>query len=211
MAKNASKFYVVWKGVKPGIYETWKECQAQIRGFEGALYKAFPNKAQAEQAYKGNAWIHIGKNSKAKKPSPFLTTDKETILESWSVDAACSGNPGIMEYQCVHTGTGRKIFHGGPYPNATNNIGEFLAIVHALALLQKANSDLPVYSDSQVAMGWVKAKKAKTTLNFDETNQKVFDLIDRAEQWLKTNSYTTKILRWDTEKWGEIPADFGRK
>jgi ribonuclease HI len=211
MGKKAPKYYVVWKGLKPGIYGTWAECQKQIQEFAGALFKAFPTKALAENAFHDDAWNYIGKSKKAQKQPPLFAADAEANLESWSVDAACSGNPGDMEYQCVHTGTGKQIFRCGPISNATNNIGEFLAIAQALELLKKTKCDLPVYSDSQVAMGWIKAKKAKTTLNSDETNQKVFELIERAEDWLKTNDYSTKILKWDTENWGEIPADFGRK
>ena len=42
-------------------------------------------------------------------------------------------------------------------------------------------------------------------------NKEVFVLIQRAINWLNTNSYSTKIVKWETKKWGEIPADFGRK
>lgn len=42
-------------------------------------------------------------------------------------------------------------------------------------------------------------------------NKSVFDLIERAEAWLNANTWQNPILKWDTENWGEIPADFGRK
>lgn len=210
MAKNASKYYVVWKGIKPGIYTTWNDCRQQIEGFAGALYKAFPTIKEAEQAYKQNAWQYIGKKAAEKKPAQTLPA-AAVIKDSWSVDAACGGNPGIMEYQCVHTATGRQIFHGGPFPEATNNIGEFLAIVHALALLKKMNSNLPIYSDSKTGMAWVRNKKANTGIMENSKNREVIEMIKRAEKWLQTNTYTTKIMKWDTATWGEIPADFGRK
>ena len=133
------------------------------------------------------------------------------IRASLSVDAACSGNPGRMEYRGVYTDSGEEIFHVGPFEQGTNNIGEFLALVHGLALLKKQNSPLPVYSDSVSAMAWVRNKKAKTTLIKNEVNQSLFELVERAEKWLKTNTYTTTILKWETQDWGEIPADFGRK
>ena len=41
------KFYAVRKGRQPGIYTTWPACEEQIKGFPGAVYKAFPTKAQA--------------------------------------------------------------------------------------------------------------------------------------------------------------------
>lgn len=141
----------------------------------------------------------------------MLQKNNMIIRESLSVDASCSGNPGRMEYRGVDTGTGRVLFHVGPYEQATNNIGEFLALVHALAFLKKQNLNLPVYSDSTNGMLWVKQKKCKTKLQPNEANKPVFDLIRRAEIWLQNNTYSNPVLKWDTKNWGEIPADFGRK
>jgi len=135
----------------------------------------------------------------------------QKIPNSLSVDAACSGNPGVMEYRGVYTATGQEIFRQGPFQQGTNNIGEFLALVHGLALLKQQNSTIPVYSDSVSAMAWVRNKKAKTTLEICPENQILFDLIARAEKWLRTNSYSNPVLKWETRIWGEIPADFGRK
>ncbi|MPM99650.1 Ribonuclease H [bioreactor metagenome] len=133
------------------------------------------------------------------------------VTESLSVDAACSGNPGNMEYRGVYTKTGEQVFHQGPFPEGTNNIGEFLALVHGIALLKQKNLSMPIYTDSRTAMAWVKKKKAKTELERTARNEHLFDLIDRAEKWLVENEYSTEILKWHTEAWGEIPADFGRK
>jgi ribonuclease HI len=116
-----------------------------------------------------------------------------------------------MEYRGVHTATGEEFFHIGPLEQGTNNVGEFLAVVHALALLKKGGSDLPVYSDSANAITWIKKKKCNTKLAPSEANKIIFDLIERAENWLKNNAYTTPVLKWETGEWGEIPADFGRK
>lgn len=133
------------------------------------------------------------------------------INESVAVDAACSGNPGPMEYRGIYLRTGKEIFHFGPV-HGTNNIGEFLAIVHALALLkQKGLDTMPVYSDSVNAQIWVRKKKCKTTLVRNEQTEYLHQLIARAETWLKNNTYKNPILKWPTEEWGEIPADFGRK
>ncbi|MEM6724723.1 MAG: RNase H family protein, partial [Bacteroidota bacterium] len=133
------------------------------------------------------------------------------IKHSLSVDAACSGNPGLMEYRGVDTKTGEEIFRMGPFQHGTNNVGEFLALVHGLALLKKQGLSMPIYSDSKIAMGWVAKKKCKTKLDRITVNEKLFQLIERAENWLKANTYNTTILKWDTKNWGEIPADFGRK
>ena len=127
-----------------------------------------------------------------------------------AVDAACSGNPGQMEYRGVYLKTGEEIFHYGPV-FGTNNIGEFLAIVHGLALLAQRGYTIPIYSDSVNAMLWVKRKQCRTTLPLNDNTQALHEHIRRAETWLRTHSYSNDLRKWETEKWGEIPADFGRK
>ncbi|MFZ4724473.1 MAG: RNase H family protein, partial [Paludibacter sp.] len=124
---------------------------------------------------------------------------------------ACSGNPGAMEYRGVYSKTGQEVFRQGPFKDGTNNIGEFLALVHGLAFLKQKNSDLPLYTDSKTALAWVKAKKTRTRLEKNDSNAILFELLVRAENWLKQNEYSTKIMKWETTVWGEIPADFGRK
>lgn len=210
MAKQ--KFYVVWEGHEPGVYTSWDAAKQQIDGYPKAKYKSFGSKAEAEKAFKGTYWAYAGKDTKTVKKS---LPDLEKIgvrLDSLAVDAACSGNPGAMEYRGVHTRTGQEIFRVGPLPNGTNNVGEFLAIVHALAWLKQQNSpNIPIYSDSRNAQIWIKAKKCRTKLEDMGDNDRIFELIERAEKWLETNKVTNPILKWQTEEWGEIPADFGRK
>lgn len=212
MAKSKNKFFVVWKGVKPGIYKSWNECKAQVHGFEGAQYKGFTNLAEAERAFQSTYWRYVKPKAKSSlTTSNAANTSQQFIKDSLSVDAACSGNPGILEYRGVYVLTGEEIFHRGPFEDGTNNIGEFLALVHGLALLKQKNSNIPIYTDSRTAIAWVRNKKAKTSLAETAHNAELFEMIDRAEQWLQENEYSTQIIKWDTEKWGEIPADFGRK
>jgi ribonuclease HI len=208
MAKNKNKFYVVWEGVKPGVYDSWKECEQQIKGFEGAKYKSFETEALATEAYHSSYWNFVNK----KEPKKLPANVAPPIQDALSVDAACSGNPGMLEYRGVYVKTKQEIFRQGPFEDGTNNIGEFLALVHGLALLKQKNSKMPLYTDSITAIAWIKAKKCKTKLEKTLKNQPVFDLIRRAENWLMDNQpLTTEILKWNTENWGEIPADFGRK
>ncbi|AOR26308.1 ribonuclease H [Formosa sp. Hel3_A1_48] len=211
MPKAKQKYYTVWKGHKTGVFETWPECQLQIKNFQGAQYKSFATKATAVKAFEGLYEDYIEKN-KAKKGIPKRGDQIEgPNLNSISVDAASSGNPGVMEYRGVDTQTKALLFHKGPFQKATNNIGEFLALVHGLALLKNQESQVMLYTDSVTAMSWVRKKKCNTKLKRTKENQAVFVLIDRAEQWLQNNTFTTKVVKWDTKSWGEIPADFGRK
>lgn len=219
MAKQ--KYYTVWKGQNPGVYTSWEECQQQVKNYEGAIYKSFDTKEEAEKAYGSSPYIYVGQNAK-KESAPSLqdvpTNRTDTVLplpldvqaEALAVDAACSGNPGKMEYRGVYLRTGQEVFHFGPV-YGTNNIGEFLAIVHALALLKAKGYNIPIYSDSHTAIAWVKQKKCKTKLPRDQKTEELFSMILRAENWLKNNTYSTTVIKWETEKWGEVPADFGRK
>jgi ribonuclease HI len=209
MAKQ--KFYVVWEGHTPGIYPTWEAAKRQVDGYAQAKYKSFESKAEAEKAMKGNYWAYVKTTTSAPKSAGKIPRSA-IVQESVAVDAACSGNPGDMEYRGVYTADKRELFHVGPLKDGTNNIGEFLAIVHALAMLkQQGKSLMPIYSDSKTAQGWVKKGKCNTKLEATERNEAIFELIERAERWLASNKITNPILKWETEDWGEIPADFGRK
>ncbi|MGQ3380585.1 ribonuclease H1 domain-containing protein [Priestia endophytica] len=205
MAKK--KYYVVWAGRKTGIYTTWDECKAQVHGFQGARYKSFPTLEEAESAFKAGG----GSPAKNASKSTSKSTSSSYIEESICVDAACSGNPGIMEYQGVDTKMEERIFHYGPVKNGTNNIGEFLAIVHALSLFQKEGKSTPIYTDSITALAWVRNKKVNTNLPRSEETQHIWERIDKSIEWLNHHSYENPIMKWETKKWGEIKADFGRK
>lgn len=236
MAKQ--KYYVVWNGAEDGVYTSWDACQKAVIGFSGAKYKAFKTEEEAEEAFEMGYEAYMEKSSQqtALSQEATLSTDVSdsrqhqapptktgtnterpfalpaaAINEAIAVDAACSGNPGKMEYRGVYLRTGKEIFHYGPV-FGTNNIGEFLAIVHGLALLkQKGLVNMPIYSDSVNAQLWVRKKQCKTTLERNEKTEQVHQMIVRAEKWLRENRYSNPIIKWPTEEWGEIPADFGRK
>ena len=210
--RKKQKYYVVWLGNPAGIFDSWKECQLSIKDVSGAQYKSFLTFEEAKKAFRNEYKDYIGINTKKKKISKEeLIKIGEPNLYTISVDAASSGNPGIMEYRGVDTQTHQQLFHQGPFQQGTNNVGEFLALVHGLAFLKQKNSDRKIYSDSKIAIAWVKRKKCNTKLKQTSKNKKIFDLILRAENWLETNTYKTVIIKWETKAWGEIPADFGRK
>ena len=184
-------------------------------GCKGAKYKGFPDRLSAETAFRQGPEDYWGKDV---APMIDLSKAKEQPLSpAIAVDAACAGNPGKMEYQGVFADFGTQppttanLFKSPVFPNATNNIGEFLAIVHALALEKKNGWKYPIYSDSVNAQIWIRQKKCKTKLQRNAKNDYLFQLIERAENWLNNNAIEVPILKWKTEIWGEIPADYGRK
>jgi len=213
MSKKMKKYYTVWKGQKIGVFESWDDCKAQIKDFPGAQYKSFATFEAAKKALKGNYKDYIGKAKRFNSELSEAQLKKigQPNYNSIAVDAASSGNPGKMEYRGVDTKTKKQLFIQGPFEEGTNNIGEFLALVHGLAYLKQRNSNRIIYTDSRTALSWVRKKKCNTKLKPSEKNKDIFELVDRAEKWLTTNNYTTTIVKWETKAWGEIPADFGRK
>ncbi len=213
MAKKKQKYYVVWNGRQKGIFTNWADCLKQVNGFEKPVFKSFQSREVAEQAFKdkpdkymGDHYVEPGTLGKIINPN----SDK-IIRRALAVDAACSGNPGPLEYQGVDVGSGKKIFHQGPFPLGTVNIGEFLALVHGLAYLKQQGSDMPIYSDSRTAMSWLRKKAIKTNLPRNAKTEELYKLVDRALVWIRSNSWKNPVLKWETAEWGEIPADFGRK
>ncbi|MCB8965158.1 MAG: viroplasmin family protein [Bacteroidales bacterium] len=210
MAKKNS-YYVVWAGLNPGIYSDWETCQSQIKGFNNAKFKGFPTREAAENAYSMGYGEFMKMNSAQSVILQAGANVAKPIYPSLAVDAAWNTATGDMEYRGVDAHSGKEFFRQGPFFDGTNNIGEFLAIVHGLAFLQKQGSKIPVYTDSVTAISWVRRKQANTKLAPTGRNAIVFELIKRAEAWLRNNKWDNPILKWETPVWGEIPADFGRK
>ena len=218
MAKQKAKFYVVWQGRTSGIYDSWAACEAQVKGV-AAKYKGFATREEAEKALADGYEKHISftprtTSSTAPPTTPLSLDDMLKYgvkLPALAVDAACSGNPGKMEFRGVIADTNTQVFHRGPYVGGTNNIGEFLAIVLGLAYLQLKNLPWALYSDSKTAIAWIRQKQCKTKIEWNSKNQDLLQAVRAAEKWLHENTWTTPIYKWETERWGEIPADFGRK
>jgi len=209
MAKK-KKYYVVWQGNDPGIYESWAECQLQVKGYPAAKYKSFSSREEAEAAFQSSYADYMSTSNFAKKPAITAEARVDIDFNTICVDAACSGNPGPLEYRGVETESHHELFLQ-KFPIGTNNIGEFLALVHGLAYLKKQNSKIPIYSDSRHAMKWVHNKKCNTKLVRNAKTKSIYEVIARAEKWLHDNQFENPLLKWETKKWGEIPADFGRK
>jgi ribonuclease HI len=226
-----ARWYVVWSGREPGIYRDWERCRAQVEGVSGARYRSFASAAEAERAWVEGGGDPVPLDEPGELGDAGLVDDPDPLdpLEavppraparmgeggppsgSIAVDAACSGNPGPMEYRGVEIDTGVELFRVGPMLG-TNNIGEFLAIVHGVVWLRAQGRPGPLWSDSMIAIGWVGRRTAKTTLARNAATARAWQLLARAQQWLRhTGPHGIEIRKWPTRRWGEIPADFGRK
>lgn len=210
------KFYVVWEGLQPGIYDSWEDCKAQVDGYKGAKYRAYDSCEAATAAFRKKMDVEEMQFytilTRKREIRPNYAANPEIKLNAIAVDAACNKNPGgLVEYQGVVVGTGERLFHVGPFPGGTNNIGEYIGIVHALAFLaQRADGTTPIYTDSRTALSWVRNRHSRSTVQLP-ADSKLKQLLDRADRWIATHTWINPIYKWNTEEWGEIPADFGRK
>lgn len=208
------KYYVVWDGLKTGVFDNWPECRKQVFQYNHAKYKSFNNLEEAKSAFSEGYAAYYRNHPSPASGIPVRVLhedDAKPVLDSLCVDAACNMVTKVMEYRGVYAATREVWFHKGPFVNASNNIGEFLALVHGLALLKQKNLNIPIYTDSITAISWVRHKKHKSIVLPTAENALLFDLLERAENWLKNNTFTNPIYKWNTPLWGEIPADFGRK
>ena len=199
----SKKWYVVWSGKQPGIYTNWEDAKTQVHGFAGARFKSYKQKEDAEHAYR------IGPDSTPIDACKTIVPDH--VLHSISVDAACSGNPGLVEYQGVYTDTQTVIFHRKIDGFGTNNLGEFLAIIHAIQWLDQQGESMPIYTDSGTAMAWIRRKYVNTSLQKGSKTAPILNDVTDAIEWLRGYNGTYNLQKWDTKSWGEIRADFGRK
>lgn len=207
---SKSNFYTVWVGRNPGVYSSWDECKEQVTGFENAVYKAFPTYKAAQKAFEDDSENYIGIKQ------PTLNTEQLQAIgsprpNSLCVDGACSGKTSVMEYQGVMFPSKQKVFKGGPFKTGTNNIAEFLSIVHAMTICKHRPEITAIYSDSKIAIKWIEDKKANTHISSNEDSAYILQLVERAERWLHYNTSEVPLLKWETAAWGENPADFGRK
>lgn len=204
MGKSKKRFYTVWAGHKTGVFDNWDDCVKQIYGAKIKIFKSFRTKEEAENAFLSPPEQYV-------KIQPKYDKNEKYITDSICVDCAFSHSSKMGEYRGVKTDTGELLFSVTDLYDSSNNIAEFLAIVHGLAYCKKNNLNIPIYSDSAVAIGWVKNKFAKTNLIETGKNKRSFELIERAENWLAENAYENKVLKWLTPIWGQVKADYNRK
>lgn len=209
------KFYVVFEGRAPGVYDTWAECRGQVDGYPGARFRSYPTQEDAVTAFRamdGSQTDLIGAIARHQSVVVNYDAFPEIRQNAIAVDAACSGNPGPAEYRGVYVANGQELFRVGPMAGGTNNVAEFLALVHGLAYLDKIKRpDIPIYTDSRTARSWLRNRQPKTALRPNANNAQIMALLERATQWIRTHDPENQVLTWNTDLWGEIPADFGRK
>ena len=158
------KYYVVHKGRKPGIYNSWDECKAQVDGFNGPIFKKFENKDDAEIFLKEGF-----KNIKINKPTKKENIDKKN--EKLINDELNNDEKKIFIYtdgSCIKFNNGifkagygiyipsKKIKISEPLLNQkqTNNRAELLSILESIKYLneEEKKNKIVIITDSQYSM-----------------------------------------------------------
>ncbi|MDE6526846.1 MAG: ribonuclease H family protein, partial [Muribaculaceae bacterium] len=199
MSQHKNRYYVVWAGLEPGVYDSWQECQLQVTGFKGARYKSYPSRDEAVAAYRGDPREELGLIKSILTHAPKAVAPAgETGPAHWislsgvrpeaiAVDGACAGNPGRMEYRAVRLIDGAEVFRVGDKDplTGTNNIAEYLAMIHLAALLAKAgDTTTPIYTDSNNTLAWLRKGRSNTSLPETPATAKTLELLRRADAWL---------------------------
>jgi ribonuclease HI len=168
-------------------------------------------------------WKRLTADSEAtdEADSAAKTVQDEFDEDSWEpkppavglcVDAAWNPKKRAMEYRGVWLHDQTVAFEVGPLKSGSNNLGEFLAIVHGLRYLKSKGIDCPMHSDSRTAMKWLQKRHVRCSAAIQgNLTPKMYVRLTRALQWLNRNEPSIAVVKWDTGLWGEIPADYGRK
>lgn len=206
------KRYVVRQGRRPGIYETREACQRQVSWYRDAVYKSFTSYDEALEAF-AHGWLSWLQWKRSLSQIRQLMGE-EYFLTSIATDAACQSNPGKLEWQGVIISTWEKMFSSPVYSVGTVNIGEYLALIEWIQRCLDHPSYRYIYSDSRIALSWLKKWQYVTKLPRSFQTEKLFVLLEKQTAWLQAHSsWSERIIlhKWPTDQWGEIPADFGRK
>src|SRR5699024_3430530 len=158
-----AKFYAVKKGKKPGIYKTWPDCQKQVKGFSGAVYKSFTSLEEAE-AFIGDASSSVSKTKQGEEIRWLSKSDSkgQTDIDTMSVyvDGSFDKKSGYFGYGGVvlYQGT-KKSYKGGRNTECLDKMrnvaGEIIAAMHAVKIAKKAGvKKVVIYHDYMGIAEW---------------------------------------------------------
>jgi len=207
----AKKFYVVWRGVKTGVFHDWPTTHALVDGFAGAQYKSFPTLSEAEAAFRGGAPARGSAATTTSTPRVVRTDHADAVAASDTVifcDGACDPNPGKAGsgMAVYRAGELDSLWYGAYNPTGTNNTAELNALLQALMLASteiQAGKTVQVRSDSSYglnavtkwAAGWKKRgwRKADGEIKNLEIIQELYALYQQIEGDLKLQHVSAHV------------------
>jgi ribonuclease HI len=206
----AKKFYVVWRGVKTGIFHDWPTTHALVDGFAGAQYKSFPTLSEAEAAFRNGAPPRSPATGPG-KPRVVRTDHADAVTASDTVifcDGACDPNPGKAGSGMAVYRAGKlaELWYGAYNPAGTNNTAELNALLQALMLAKTeldADKSVQVRSDSSYGLnavtkwaeGWKKRgwRKAEGEIKNLELIQELYALYQEIEDDVKLQHVSAHV------------------
>lgn len=139
------KYYAVKKGRHTGIYQTWEDCEKEVKGYPGALYKSFKTIEDAKDYL---------------EDKPIISTDHGLIAY---VDGSFNAKKKLYGYGCVLIEGGRvikKIYGKGDHPDyisMRNVAGEIFGCEVAIEYAIKNHYDaIYIYYDYEGIEKWAK-------------------------------------------------------
>lgn len=197
----SNKIYLV--EVTPGEYKefhSWPACQAFVKGKNVPFGSGVTRDEALEKVARSRAYIDKNGSKTTKAAAPVGAPPREGICS----DAGTHGNPGPCEYQvCDLKG---KVLEHKKLGVHTNNYAE-LAGIGAMLQYAAINGITKCWTDSQIAIGWIASGRLGPTVHERDV---ILRMVTEIQTILRKNP-KLELLKWHTKKWGEIPADFGRK
>lgn len=178
---RAAAYFAVAKGRQAGIYRTWPECEAQVKGYSGAVFKKFPSEKEAQgfiaqHAAGASSIVLPNKRSRPDDEDSGQSSRSKAARSSASDEHSDTAQPSlkVVKVYCdgAATGNGRDWSRAGwgvwfadegqplhelnesrrlPGKVQTNNRGELMAIIRAIQLAPK-DCQLVIMSDSQYSI-----------------------------------------------------------
>ena len=196
----AKKVYAVRVGRKTGLFTSWPECEAQVRGYMGARYKGFMTAAEAMQWLQGEdvppkarkstrAGAFAGRVMETGQDKQYQAKADGEAEYLIYTDGSCLRNPdGPGGWAAVLTkqATGETIELSGGEPSTTNNRMELTAAIRALdAVPEKATVILCTdsqYMKNGFTRNWLSGWKKKGWVTSQGTPVKNKDLWCRLDE-----------------------------
>lgn len=147
-----SSVYVVKKGTVPGVYSSWEECVAQVRGYPNPVFRKFPNRAMGEN------WLNAERTSS--KAIAYTDGSFNATTRTWGY--------GVYLYDTENEETHFEFSNSGTnHSDAHNVAGEIYGVVRAIQeALELGYSEITVYHDYEGIEAWATerwaAKKSLT-------------------------------------------------
>ena len=150
---------------------------------------------QVQQSHKQKEYFKI----KHKKEP--MTEPEPKPTNGIAINTYCNAK-GVGMYVGVDLDTGEILFKSKEFSPVTHNIIDFMGIGHSLMYVKKSMEYKPIYSNSEISIGWISNNKCNSDMI--NTDQNAIDNCGKITRWLVEQKHLVEVKKWSTEKWGFI-------